>query len=81
MAAHPAETFDRIEEPRFAADSEVEAAVAVGDDVEPRRLLRIDDRGDRVEILLAEQRIAERRLERPPAEARVEPQAAADRSR
>ena len=67
MAVDAAQPLDRIEEPGLAADREVEAAVAVGHDVEPGGLLRIDDRGDRVEILLAEQRVAQRRLERPPA--------------
>ena len=81
MAVDAAEPLDRVEEPRLAADREVEAAVAVGDDVEPGGLLRIDDRGDRVEVLLAKQRVAERRLERPPAKARVEPQAGADTTR
>jgi len=71
-----AEPLDRIEEPRLAADGEVEAAVAIGDDVEPGSLLRIDDRRDRVEILLAKQRVSERRLERPAGKARVEPQRA-----
>ena len=74
MAVDAAEALDRIEEPRLAADREVEPAVAVGDDVEPGRLLRIDDRGDRIEILLAKQRFAERRLERPAVQAAVEPQ-------
>jgi hypothetical protein len=54
VAGDAAEPFDRIEEPGFAADREVEAAVAVGDDVEPCGLLRIDHRSDRIEILLAE---------------------------
>src|ERR1700680_198518 len=74
VAVNAAEPLDRIEEPRLAADREVEAAVAVGDDVEPGSLLRIDDRGDRIEILLAKQRVAECRLERPSGEARIEPQ-------
>ena len=76
MAADAAEALDRIEEPRLAADRQVEAAVAVGHDVEPGSLLRIDDRRDGVEVLLAEQRVAERRLERPPGKARVEPKGA-----
>ena len=62
MALDAADALDRIEEPRFAADREIEPAVAVGDDVEARGFLRVDDRGDRVEILFAEQRFAQRRL-------------------
>ena len=49
MAVDAAETFDGIEEPRLAADGEIEAAVAVGHDVEPRGFLLGDDAGDRVE--------------------------------
>ena len=74
VALDPAQPLDRIEEPRLAADREVEAAVAVGDDVEPGGLLGVDDRGDGVEILLAEQRVAHRRLERAAVEADVVPQ-------
>src|SRR5580704_4122672 len=74
MTLNAAQPLDRVEEPRLAADREVEAAVAVGDNVESRRLLRIDDRRDGVEILLAKQRVAERRFERAAAEVRVVPQ-------
>src|SRR6266446_729238 len=35
MAFDAAEPLDRIEEPRLAADGEVEPAVAVGDDIGP----------------------------------------------
>jgi hypothetical protein len=73
MALDPAEALDRIEEPRLAAHRQVEAAVAVGHDVEPGRFLFGDDAGDRVEVLLAEQRIAQRRPERSPVQAAVEP--------
>ena len=66
VALDAAQPLDRIEEPRLAADREIEAAVAVGDDVEPGGLLRIDDRRDGVEILLAEQGVAERRLDDGP---------------
>src|SRR5215475_10532727 len=55
VAVHTAKPLDRVEKPGFAADREIKAAVAVGDDVETRGLLRVDDRGDGVEILLAEQ--------------------------
>jgi hypothetical protein len=73
VALNAAEALDRVEEPRFAADREVEAAVAVGHDVEAGGLLRVDDRRDGIEALLAKQRIAHRRLERPPAETRIVP--------
>ncbi len=73
MAADAAETFDRIEEPGLAAHGQIEAAVAVGHDIEPGGFLLGDDAGDRVEILLAEQRIAERGLERSAGQAAVEP--------
>src|SRR5712671_4592177 len=76
VAGNAAEPLDRIEEPGFAADREIEAAVAIADDVEPGGFLRVDDRGDRVEILLAEQGIAHRRFERAPIEAGVVPQGA-----
>ena len=76
MAAHTADPFDGIEEPRLAAHGEIEAAVAVGHDIEPGGFLLGDDAGDRVEILLAEQGIAQRRLERPPGQAAVEPERA-----
>ncbi len=76
MAVHAAEAFDRVEEPGFAAYGEVKAAVAVGHDVQARCLLRVDDGGNGVEVLLAEQRLAQRRFERPPAQAHVEPQRA-----
>ena len=71
-----AQPLDRVEKPRFAADDEVKAAVAVGNDIETGGLLRIDDRRDRVEILLAEQRVTECGLERTAVEAPVEPQRA-----
>ena len=74
MAVDAAEPLDRIEEPGLAADGEVEAAVAVGHDVEPGGFLLGDDAGDRVEILFAEQRVAQRGLERPAVQAAVEPQ-------
>src|SRR5262249_56580935 len=74
MAFDAAEPLDRIEEPGLATDRQVEARVAVGDDVEPGRLLRVDDARDRVQILLAEDRVAERRLERSPAQALGEPE-------
>ena len=76
VAVDAAQPLDRIEEPGLAADREVEAAVAVGDDVEPGRLLRVDHRGDRVDVLLAEQRVAHHRLERATLQAGVVPQGA-----
>ena len=76
VALDAAQPFDGIEEPRLAADGEIEAAVAVGHDIEPGGFLLGDDAGDRVEILLAEQQIAQRRLERPAGQAAVEPERA-----
>src|SRR2546428_8601744 len=73
MTFDAAEPLDRVEEPRLAADGEVEPAVAVGDDVEPRGLLGVDHARDRVEVLLAENRLAHRRLERAPVQALGEP--------
>ena len=67
-----AQPLDRVEEPRLAADDKIEAAVTVGDDVKPGGLLRVDDRRDGIEILLAEERVAERGLERAPVETAVE---------
>ena len=81
VALDAAQPLDRIEEPRLAADREVEAAVAVGDDVEPGRLLRVDHRGDGVEVLLAEQRVAHRRLERAAVEVLRRTTAAAGKTR
>src|SRR5262249_59227332 len=74
MAFDAAEPLDRVEEPGLAADRQVEARVAVGDDVEPGRFLGVDDARDRVQVLLAEDRVAERRLERPSAQALGEPE-------
>ncbi len=74
MAADATEAFDGIEEPRLAAHGEVETAVAVRDDIEPRGFLFGDDAGDRVEILFAEQGIAERGLEGTAGEAAVKPE-------
>ena len=74
MAGDAAEPLDRIEEPGLAADGEIEAAVAVGHDIEPGGFLLGDDARDRVEVLLAEKRIAERRAERAALEIAVEPQ-------
>src|SRR5437016_14072434 len=76
----PPQPLDRVKKPRLAADGEVEAAVAVGHDVEAGGLLRIDDARDGVEVLLAEHRITERRLEGASIQALVEPQRARIRS-
>ena len=73
MTLDAGKALDRVEEPGFSSNREIEAAVAVSDDVESRRLLRVDDRGDRVEILLAKQRLAECRLERTTIQAEIEP--------
>jgi len=81
MARDAAEPLDRIEEPRLAADREIEAAVAVRHDVEPGGFLFGDNAGNRVEVLLAEQRVAKRGSKRAAVEAAVEPQRAWVRAR
>src|SRR5207244_12548909 len=53
---------------------EVEATIAVGHDVQARRLLGVDDASDRIHVLLAKQRIAQRRFEGAAAEAFGEPE-------
>src|ERR1700676_2479139 len=84
MPAHPAarevavavdttQSFDRIEEPGFTADGEVETAISIGDDVQARCFLRVDYGRDRVDILFAKQRIAHRGFERPAIQADIVP--------
>src|SRR2546425_4621052 len=73
MAGQAAEPLDRIGEPRLAADGELEARVAVGDDVESRTLLVADEAGDRVEVLFAEDGVPERVLEGTPPQPFGEP--------
>ena len=80
MSLDAPEPLDGVEEPGLATHRQVEAAVAVRDDVEPRRFLGIDDGGHRVEILLAEHRVAERGLERPAGQVRVVPERAGIRA-
>src|SRR5207244_13521395 len=53
---------------------EVEATIAVGHDVQARRLLGVDDASDRIHVLLAKQRIAQRRFEGAAVEAFGEPE-------
>src|SRR5262249_51432855 len=74
VAGETAQPLDWIEEPRLAAHGEVEATIAVGDDVETRCLLGIDDAGDRVHVLLAKQRITQGRFEGAATEAFGEPE-------
>src|SRR5215831_10383891 len=74
MAGETAQPLDRIEEPRLAAHGEVEATIAVGHDVETRCLLGIDDAGDGVHVLLAKQRITQRRFEGAAAQVFGEPE-------
>ncbi len=62
------QAFDSVEEPGTPPDLEVEARVAIHQDVETRAFLLVDVAGDRVGVLLAIERIAERHLERPPAQ-------------
>src|SRR5262245_17548251 len=73
VAADAAETLDWIKEPRFATHGQIEAAIAVRDNIEPRRFLFGDDAGNGVEILFAKQRIDERGLERTTGQAAVKP--------
>ena len=74
MAANATETLDGIKEPGLAAHGQIEAAVTVRHDIEPRCFLFGDDTGDRVKILLAKQRIAERGLELSAGQAAVKPE-------
>ena len=74
VAVDSAEPLDRVEEPRLAAYGQIEPRVAVGHDVEPGGLLRVDDARDRVQVLLAKDRVAERRFEQPPVQALGEPE-------
>jgi hypothetical protein len=73
VAGDAAQPLDHVEEPRLAADGEVEARVAVGDDVQAGHLLLAHEAGHRVEVLLAEARIPERVLEAPPSQLLGEP--------
>ena len=81
VALDATQTLDGIEEPRLAPHGEIEPGVAVGHDVKARGLLGIDHGGDRIEILLAKDRIAEGGLERSAAQALVEPEGARIRAR
>ena len=63
VAGDAAQPLDRVVEPRLAAHGEVEARVAVGEDVEPRALLLRQEAGHRVEILLAKAGMTQRVLE------------------
>src|SRR5262249_38693658 len=58
-----AQALDDVEEPRLPTDGQVEARIAVGDDVERRHLLLADETGHGVQVLLAKARVAERILE------------------
>ena len=73
VAADAAEALDGIKKPGLAAHGEIEATVAVGHDVEACGFLLGDDAGNGVQILFAEQGIAERRLEGAAGQAPVKP--------
>src|SRR5215467_12239641 len=73
MAAKATQTLNRVEEPGLAAHGEVEATVTVRHDVEACSLLFSNDASDRVKVLLAEQGIAERRLEGSACQAAIKP--------
>src|SRR5262245_19459584 len=74
MTANAAQPLDGIKKPGFAADGQVEATVAVGNNIEPGRFLLGDDAGHGVEILLAKKRIPQGGLEGPAGETAVEPE-------
>ena len=74
MAVDATQSLDWVEEPGFTADGEVETGVAIGDDVQTRRLLRVDHGGDGVDVLFAKQRVAHRGLERFSTQADVVPE-------
>src|SRR5262249_33972676 len=73
VAGDATQPLERIEEPRAAADGEIEARVAVADDVEPGPLLLAHQTRRRVEVLLAERRVAQRVLEAAAAQSFGEP--------
>jgi hypothetical protein len=59
-----AQPLEWVEDPGLAPDGEVEAGIAIGQDVEPGHRLLREDAGDGVEVLLAEERVAHGDLER-----------------
>src|SRR5262249_58145560 len=73
VAGDAAQPLERIEEPRAAAHGEIEARVAVADDVETGALLLAYQTRRRVEVLLAERRVAQRILEAAAAQSFGEP--------
>ena len=81
VAGDAAQTLDHVEEPRLAAHGEIEARVAVGDDVEPRHLLLSNQTRHRVQVLFAEARVPEGVLEAAAAQLLGEPVGARIRAR
>jgi hypothetical protein len=63
MAKSPAQPGEWVEDPGLAPDREVEAGIAIGQDVEPGHGLLREDAGDGVEVLLAEERVPHGDLE------------------
>ncbi len=68
-----AQALDHVVEPRLAAHREIEARVAVGDQVEASQLLLAHQARHRVQVLLTEARIAQCVLEGPTAQLLGEP--------
>ena len=73
LVLEPLPALQRVVVPRAAGEVLVEVVVAVGEDVEPGALLVGDHGGVRVEELLAEADVEQRRVERPAPQAAVVP--------
>src|SRR5262245_5289705 len=73
MTGDAGQALDHVEEPRLAPHGEIEARVAVGDDVEPGHLLLARETRHSVEVLLAEARVTKRVLEAAAAQLFREP--------
>lgn len=73
IARDSAQPLDHVKELRATTHFQVEAGIAVGQDVESGPLLLLEVARDRVDVLLAVQRVAHRDLEGPPAQALGEP--------
>ena len=73
LVLEPLPALQRVVVPRAAGEVLVEVVVAVREDVEPGALLVGDHGGVRVEELLAEADVEQRRVERPAPQAAVVP--------
>jgi hypothetical protein len=65
LVLEPLPALQRVVVPRASGEILVEVVVAVGEDVEPRALLLGEHDGVRVEELLSETDVEQRRVERP----------------